>query len=57
MTYHGTRVFGAPMFEQILEEVRETHPQVVEEFERLRLWVFTCVGADVAALGGPKVDE
>lgn len=57
MTYRGTRVFGAPMFEQILEEVRETHPQVVEEFERLRLWVFTCVGADVAALGGPKVDE
>lgn len=45
------------MFDEMLEEVRATHPLLVEEFERMRLWVFTCVGADVAALGGPKVDE
>jgi len=45
------------MFDELLEEVRTTHPQVVEEFERLRLWVATCVSHDVAALGGPKVDE
>ena len=45
------------MFEQLLEEVRVTHPQVVEEFERLRLWVATCMGADVAAFGGQKMGE
>ena len=45
------------MFEELLEQVRETHPEVVEEFERLRLWVGTCIGADVAAFGGPKVNE
>ena len=44
------------MFDELLEAAREDHPQVVEELERLRLWVATCIGADVAAHGGPKVD-
>jgi hypothetical protein len=44
------------MFEEKLEAARQDHPEVVEEFERLRLWVATCVGSDVAAFGGPKVD-
>jgi len=45
------------MFEELIEAVRVDHPQVVEELERLRLWVGTCIGAEVATFGGPKVDE
>lgn len=42
--------------ETMLEEARALFPEVVEEFERLRLWVETCVGSDVAKWNGPKVD-
>lgn len=45
------------MFEEELEKARETFPQVVEELERLRLWVQTCIGSEVAAFGGPTVDN
>lgn len=43
------------MFEEQLEEARAIFPEVVEELERLRLWVGTCIGAEVAAHGGPSV--
>ena len=43
-------------FEEELEEARETFPRVVEEFERIRLWVFTCLGHHVAMEGGPTVE-
>lgn len=42
--------------ETMLEEARALFPDLVAEFERLRLWVGTCVGSDVAAWDGPKVD-
>lgn len=44
------------MPEELIEAARKDHPQVVEELERLRLWVGTCIGADVAAFGGPAVE-
>lgn len=43
-------------FHQNLESIGELFPEVVEEFERLRLWVMTLAGEHVAAVGGPKVD-
>jgi hypothetical protein len=45
------------MHEELIEAARADHPEVVDELERLRLWVGTCIGADVATWGGPKVDE
>ena len=45
------------MPEELLESARVDHPQVVEELERLRLWVGTCIGVDIATWNGPKVDE
>ena len=43
-------------FEEEVEEARASHPRLVEEFERLRLWVFTCLGKHVAMPGGPSVE-
>ncbi len=43
------------MFDELIEKARVDHPEVVEELERLRLWVGTCIGAEVAAYGGPEV--
>lgn len=43
-------------FHENLEEVGQTFPELVEEFDRLRLWVLTLAGEHVAAVGGPKVD-
>jgi len=45
------------MPEELLESARVNYPQVVEELERLRLWVGTCIGVDIATWNGPKVDE
>lgn len=44
-----------PDFSTLLDECRADHPEVVAEFERLREWVATCVGADIAAPGGRSV--
>lgn len=44
-----------PDFSVLLDECRVDHPDVVTEFERLREWVATCIGSDVAAYGGQTV--
>jgi len=38
-----------------LEAARKDHPELAAEFERLRLWVGTCIGDEVASWGGPAV--
>lgn len=43
--------------EELIEAARVDHSQVVEELERLRLWVATCLGADLAAFGARSVEE
>lgn len=40
-----------------LESLKESHPLVVAEFERLKAWVHICIGHHVAAPGGPSVDD
>lgn len=42
-------------FEMELEALREAHPDVVSEFERLRNWCSVCLGEDVARIGGIEV--
>lgn len=41
--------------ESQVEALEVSHPEVFAEFQRIRLWVETCIGAEVAALGGPSV--
>ncbi len=43
--------------EAIIEAAREHFPELVEEYERLKLWAGTCIGTDIATWGGPKVNE
>jgi hypothetical protein len=43
------------LFDEQLAAVQMDYPQVVEEYERLRQWVAVCIGAHVAAVGGPSV--
>jgi len=44
------------LFDEVLEAAKDQFPQLVDEYLRLRLWVGTCVGADVAMPGGPEVE-
>ena len=45
------------MFDELLEAARKDHPQVVDELERLQAWVAVCLGNEIVAWGGPKVDQ
>lgn len=44
------------LFGQTLEEARASFPEVVEEYERLREWVATCIGTHIADPGGQSVN-
>jgi hypothetical protein len=41
---------------ELVEAAREDHPEVVAELERLQAWVSVCLGAEVVAWDGLKVD-
>ncbi len=38
------------------DKLAASHPEVVTELHRLALWVETCLGAELAAVGGGAVD-
>ena len=42
--------------EEIIEAARQDHEELVLEFERLHAWVSVCLGTEVAAWNGLKVD-
>ncbi len=39
------------------EKLLAADPEIVAELIRLRVWVQTCIGSDIAAVGGREVDE
>lgn len=43
--------------DELVEKARVDHPEVVEELERLQAWVAVCLGEEVLAWGGLKVNE
>lgn len=43
--------------DELIEKARVDHEEVVAELERLQGWVAVCLGADVVAWNGPKVNE
>jgi hypothetical protein len=45
------------MPEKLIEAARSSCPEVVAELERLQAWVAVCLGADVVAWDGPKVES
>lgn len=44
------------MPDELIEAARKDHPELMEEFDRLRLWVATLGGDELVSWGGPQVN-